>query len=129
MTAPRSEALFERARRVIPGGVNSPVRAFQSVGGTPYFVTRGQGALVFDVDGTTLRVTTVPQVIAAGYTVLGWVVASIDDAVRDLHAAGIAFERYEGMPQDDRGVWQAPNGARVAWFKDPDGNTLSVTQH
>jgi catechol 2,3-dioxygenase-like lactoylglutathione lyase family enzyme len=86
-------------------------------------------ALVFDVNGTTLRVTTVPQVMAAGYTVLGWIVPDIDDAVRDLRAVGIAFERYEGMPQDDRGVWQAPHGARVAWFKDPDGNTLSITQH
>jgi catechol 2,3-dioxygenase-like lactoylglutathione lyase family enzyme len=86
-------------------------------------------ALVFDVNGTTLRVTTVPQVVTAGYTVLGGVVPDIDDAVRDLHAVGVAFQRYEGMPQDDRGVWQAPNGARVAWFKDPDGNTLSITQH
>ncbi|HWB16629.1 MAG TPA: VOC family protein [Vicinamibacterales bacterium] len=86
-------------------------------------------ALVFDVDGTTLRVTTVPQVAAAGYTVLGWVVSNIDDAVRDLRAAGITFERYEGMPQDERGVWRAPSGAHVAWFKDPDGNTLSITQH
>jgi catechol 2,3-dioxygenase-like lactoylglutathione lyase family enzyme len=86
-------------------------------------------ALVFDVNGTTLRVAIVAKVAAAAYTALGWVVPDIDTAARDLHAAGITFERYAGMPQDDRGVWQAPNGARVAWFKDPDGNTLSITQH
>jgi catechol 2,3-dioxygenase-like lactoylglutathione lyase family enzyme len=68
-------------------------------------------------------------VAAAGYAVLGWVVPDIDEAVRGLQAAGVRFQRYDGMPQDDRGVWQAPNGARVAWFKDPDGNTLSITQH
>jgi glutamate-1-semialdehyde 2,1-aminomutase len=48
---PASEALFERARRVIPGGVNSPVRAFTAVGGTPYFVARAEGATVWDADG------------------------------------------------------------------------------
>ena len=56
MTGPRSEALFERAWKVIPGGVNSPVRAFQSVGGSPYFVTRAQGASIWDADGVERRV-------------------------------------------------------------------------
>ncbi|MCL4541509.1 MAG: aspartate aminotransferase family protein, partial [Chloroflexi bacterium] len=47
----RSEALFAEARQLIPGGVNSPVRAFQSVGGIPRFITRGEGAYVWDIDG------------------------------------------------------------------------------
>jgi catechol 2,3-dioxygenase-like lactoylglutathione lyase family enzyme len=85
-------------------------------------------ALVFDAHGTMLRVATVPQVAAAAYTVLGWRVPNIVTASRALRNAGVTFERYEGMRQDKGGVWQSPSGARVAWFKDPDGNTLSITQ-
>jgi hypothetical protein len=48
--------------------------------------------------------------------------------VDGLSARGVTFERYEGMDQDERAIWRAPSGARVAWFKDPDGNVLSVTQ-
>ena len=86
-------------------------------------------ALVFDGGGAMLRVTIVPKVVAASYTVLGWSVADIAATVRGLEAAGIRFQRYEGMKQDDLGVWTSPSGARVAWFQDPDGNVLSVTQH
>jgi catechol 2,3-dioxygenase-like lactoylglutathione lyase family enzyme len=85
-------------------------------------------ALVFDAHGTMLRVTTVPQVAAAAYTVLGWRVANIVTASDDLRNSGVRFERYAGMRQDKRGVWKSPSGALVAWFKDPDGNTLSITQ-
>ena len=85
-------------------------------------------AMVFDACGTMLRVTTVHEVAAAGYTVLGWRVPDIDIAVRDLQAAGVKFDRYPGMPQDERGIWKAPSGAQIAWFKDPDGNTLSITE-
>ena len=87
-----------------------------------------QFALVFDVHGTMLRVTTVRKVVAADYTVLGWQVPDIDAAVRTLRAAGITFERYPGIPQDRRGVWKAPSGAQIAWFKDPDGHTLSISE-
>jgi catechol 2,3-dioxygenase-like lactoylglutathione lyase family enzyme len=66
-------------------------------------------------------------VAAAGYTVLGWQVPDIVDAVKRLRKAGVRFERYDGMGQDKLGVWQSPSGARIAWFKDPDGNTLSIT--
>jgi len=85
-------------------------------------------ALVFDAHGTMLRVTTVPQVAAAVYTVLGWRVPNIVKTSSDLQKAGVTFERYAGMRQDERGVWKSPSGALVAWFKDPDGNTLSITQ-
>jgi catechol 2,3-dioxygenase-like lactoylglutathione lyase family enzyme len=84
-------------------------------------------ALVFDAHGTMLRVTPVDKVAAAGYTVLGWQVPDIVDAVKRLRKAGVRFERYDGMGQDKLGVWQSPSGARIAWFKDPDGNTLSIT--
>jgi catechol 2,3-dioxygenase-like lactoylglutathione lyase family enzyme len=86
-------------------------------------------ALVFDANGTMLRVTVVKKVIAAGYTVLGWRVADIVAAAKALSNAGVQFERYQGMEQDTLGIWSAPGGAKVAWFKDPDGNTLSISQH
>ena len=85
-------------------------------------------ACVFDANGTMLRVTAVPEVARGGYTVLGWRVADIAPAARDLSARGVVFLRYAGMDQDDSGVWTTPGGDRVAWFADPDGNILSLTQ-
>jgi catechol 2,3-dioxygenase-like lactoylglutathione lyase family enzyme len=85
-------------------------------------------ACVVDANGTMLRVTKVPEVARAGYTVLGWRVRDIAASVRDLAARGVTFLRYDGMSQDQDGIWTAPSGARVAWFADPDGNTLSLTQ-
>ena len=86
-------------------------------------------ALVFDVSGTTLRVPVVQHLAPAPYTVLGWEVADVAATGQALRAAGVALERYPGMQQDDLGVWTSPGGGQVAWFKDPDGNTLSVSQH
>jgi predicted enzyme related to lactoylglutathione lyase len=85
-------------------------------------------ACVFDANGTMLRVTAVPEVARGGYTVLGWHVADIAAAVGDLSAKGVVFLRYDGMDQDDSGVWTTSGGDRVAWFADPDGNILSLTQ-
>jgi len=85
-------------------------------------------ALVFDVGGTMLRVTRVPEVVAAKYTVLGWLVPDIEEMARYLQKAQVQLERYSGMEQDELGIWKSPSGARVAWFRDPDGNTLSITQ-
>lgn len=85
-------------------------------------------ALVFDAGGTMLRVTNVPELTPAQFTVLGWEVPDITQAVRGLAAKGVAFSRYPGMVQDNDGVWTSPAGARVAWFSDPDGNILSLTQ-
>jgi predicted enzyme related to lactoylglutathione lyase len=62
------------------------------------------------------------------YTVVGWSVASIADTVHALADAGVAFRRYEGMDQDDLGIWATPGGDHVAWFADSEGNTLSLTQ-
>jgi catechol 2,3-dioxygenase-like lactoylglutathione lyase family enzyme len=85
-------------------------------------------ACAYEANGTMLRVTLVPELRPAGYTVCGWRVDEISEAVRALAARGVGFARYDGMEQDDLGVWTAPGGARVAWFSDPDGNTLSLTQ-
>jgi catechol 2,3-dioxygenase-like lactoylglutathione lyase family enzyme len=91
-------------------------------------VEQNDFACVFDANGTMLRVTAVPAVSRAGYTVLGWRVADIDATVRGLAANGVVFNRYDGMNQDENGIWTTPGGEHVAWFADPDGNTLSITQ-
>ncbi len=85
-------------------------------------------ALVFDCHGVMLRVTTVPEMTPAPYTVLGWHVPDIAEAVREMTQAGVTFERYPGLEQDAQGIWAAPGGTLVAWFKDPDGNTLGIQQ-
>lgn len=85
-------------------------------------------ACVIDANGTMLRITAVPEVCRAGYTVLGWRVTDIAAAVRGLAARGVIFLRYDGMDQDSDGVWTTPGGDKVAWFADPDGNVLSLTQ-
>jgi catechol 2,3-dioxygenase-like lactoylglutathione lyase family enzyme len=86
-------------------------------------------ALVFDAHGTMLRVTVVKKLKPAGYTVLGWQVPNIAAAANGLTKAGVRFERYPGMQQDALGIWTSPGGGKVAWFMDPDGNTLSISQH
>jgi catechol 2,3-dioxygenase-like lactoylglutathione lyase family enzyme len=85
-------------------------------------------ACVFDAHGTMLRITAVSEVVPSGYTVLGWRVTEMSEAVRKLESVGVAFARYDGMEQDAHGVWTTPNGDRIAWFTDPDGNVLSLTE-
>ena len=87
-----------------------------------------QFALVFDAGGTMLRVAFVEQFEPQGFTVVGWIVADIAVTARDLVARGVEFKHFEWMDQDALGVWHSPSGAQVAWFTDPDGNTLSITQ-
>ena len=103
-------------------------RKFYAKGLGLRLVSEDRFALVFDAGGTMLRIATVPALQPAGYTVLGWLVPDIERAVRDLQARQVAFNRYDGMGQDDLGIWTAPSGARIAWFADPDGNTLSLTE-
>jgi catechol 2,3-dioxygenase-like lactoylglutathione lyase family enzyme len=92
------------------------------------FVSDEWPALVFQVGDSMLRIQKVDQVHAAPYTALGWAVSDIRATVLRLSEAGVVFERFEGMSQDSDGIWQAPSGARVAWFRDPDGHVLSLTQ-
>ncbi|HXK06377.1 MAG TPA: VOC family protein [Verrucomicrobiae bacterium] len=86
-------------------------------------------ALVFDANGIMLRLGMAKELPPARGTVLGWQVPDIRAAVLELAQAGVRFERYEKMKQDELGIWTAPTGAKVAWFKDPDGNILSVAEH
>jgi catechol 2,3-dioxygenase-like lactoylglutathione lyase family enzyme len=85
-------------------------------------------ALVIDAGGTMLRLTAAPELLPQPFTVAGWKVANIEDTVSQLVSADVGVLRYENVEQDDQGIWVAPNGDRVAWFSDPDGNVLSLTQ-
>ena len=85
-------------------------------------------ALEFDANGTLLRVTTVRELKPHSFTVLGWKVTDISSVIKDLNKKGIFFERYDFLQQDDLGIWEAPGGTKVAWFKDADGNILSLDE-
>jgi catechol 2,3-dioxygenase-like lactoylglutathione lyase family enzyme len=92
------------------------------VGEDPYGVT-------FDANGVTLRMSVVgSELKPAPFTILGWKVADIRAMIPVMEAGGVKFERYDFFEQDALGVWTAPEGAKIAWFKDPDGNTLSIAQ-
>jgi catechol 2,3-dioxygenase-like lactoylglutathione lyase family enzyme len=87
-------------------------------------------ALVLDAHGITVRVAKVPADFKpAQFTILGWEVPNIEEMVRGLGKGGVHFEVFGFFKQDELGIWTAPNGDKVAWFKDPDGNILSVSQH
>jgi predicted enzyme related to lactoylglutathione lyase len=92
------------------------------------FVSGDQFALVFEVNGTMLRIQKVDKVIPHGYTALGWEVTDIKKEISQLTKRGVKFARYDGMDQDEHGIWKAPSGPKIAWFTDPNGNILSLTQ-
>jgi catechol 2,3-dioxygenase-like lactoylglutathione lyase family enzyme len=85
-------------------------------------------AIVFDAGGTMLRLQKVQAFAPARHTALGWQVDDIRSSIHGLTLRGAHFERFDGLPQDEVGVWSTPDGTSVAWFKDPDGNLLSLTQ-
>ncbi len=91
-------------------------------------VSEDEHALMFDVAGTFLRVVNLPRGFPTGYTQAGWKVPNISAVVDELSQRGVTFERYPGFQLDDQGIWTAGDGSRFAWFKDPDGNILSLTQ-
>ena len=93
------------------------------------FISDDEYALVFDANGTSLRIQKVAEVEPKQYTSLGWHVDDISAAVNALVAKGVRFERYDFMRPDELGIVTFPGGARVAWFKDPDGNLLSIDQY
>jgi catechol 2,3-dioxygenase-like lactoylglutathione lyase family enzyme len=86
-------------------------------------------AIVFDANGIMLRLVIGKERPPVPGTVLGWQVPDAVAAVKELMRVGVQFERYGFMQQDELGIWTTPTGAKVAWFKDPDGNILSVSQH
>ena len=93
------------------------------------FVSDDNFALVMDANGTMLRIVHVADFTPFPFTILGWQVEDIHASVAELTAKGLHFTRYEFLNQSPDRVWTAPGGAKVAWFLDPDGNTLSLSQH
>ncbi len=96
--------------------------------GLPLLADERPLALVYDAHGTMLRIVIVTKHSPSPYTVVGWSVKDIDATVEELQGKGVTFERYQWLEQDRLGIWSSPAGACVAWFKDPDGNLLSLTQ-
>lgn len=97
------------------------ILGLDEVESTPY-------ALVFHANGTTIRIQIVETLTPPLYTSLGWEVSDISTTVQFLMAKNVSFEFFDSLPQDKFGIWTTPAGAKVAWFKDTDGNTLSLTQ-
>ena len=93
------------------------------------FVKDDGFALVLDANGIMIRVAKMKDFKPAQFTILGWQVSDIENVVRCLQKKGVHFEIFGFFKQDELGIWTAPTGDKVAWFKDPDGNVLSVSQH
>ncbi len=92
------------------------------------FVSQDAFALVLDANGNMLRIAKTGEFQPAAFTILGFDVADIRAEVTLLGGRGVVFERYPGIQQDEMGIWRSPGGAQVAWFKDADGNVLSLTE-
>jgi catechol 2,3-dioxygenase-like lactoylglutathione lyase family enzyme len=93
------------------------------------FVSLDQFALVIQAGPSKIRIVKMPNFTPLQSTVLGWEVQDIEGVVSWLAKRGVEFEKYPFVQDKERGIWTAPGGDRVAWFKDPDGNVLSVAQH
>ncbi len=93
------------------------------------FVSDDQFALVVKAGETMIRIAKAPNFTPAAYTVMGWEVQDIEKIVNWLTARGVVFEKYPFIQDQELGIWSTPDGSKVAWFKDPDGNVLSVSEH
>jgi catechol 2,3-dioxygenase-like lactoylglutathione lyase family enzyme len=93
------------------------------------FVSDDQFALVLESNGTKIRVAKLSEHTPAPFTVLGWEVSDIENSISELQARGVSFERFGFMEPAGPPIWTAPTGDKVAWFKDPDGNILSLSRH
>ena len=93
------------------------------------FISDDSFAIVMDANGTMVRVVRVEDFTPFPFTILGWQVNDIHKIVAEMTGKGVQFTRYPYLEQNLDGVWTAPGGAKVAWFTDPDGNTLSISQH
>lgn len=85
-------------------------------------------AIVFKVPGGTLRLAKTPDFTPQPFSLVGWVVPDIEADMKGLAQKGVSFEHFSGLPQDEAGIWTVPDGTRICWFRDPDGNLLSLTQ-
>jgi catechol 2,3-dioxygenase-like lactoylglutathione lyase family enzyme len=113
----------------IPTKDSSQARAFYEGKLGFQFSNEDQFALVMSAGETMIRLAKVTDFTPPPFTVLGWEVPNIEEVVSWLQKRGVAFEKYPWVADKERGIWAAPTGDKVAWFKDPDGNVLSVSQH
>ena len=116
----------------IPTANADAARAFYEGTLGLHFHSDDRFAMVFRLGpahGTMLRVVRTGAFTPAPYTIFGWESDNLESCIDELSAQGVTFERYGFFEQDDRAIWHAPGGAKVTWFKDPDGNTLSISFH
>lgn len=92
-------------------------------------ISEDQYGMEFNTNGALLRITTVNKLTPHPFTALGWDVDDIFTMINSLVEAGVEFEKYDFLEQDNFGIWMAPGSVKVAWFKDPDGNLLSLTEY
>ncbi len=92
------------------------------------FLSEDNYALEFESNGISLRITIVQQLTPQPFTILGWNVDNISVTIKSLNQNGVICEKFDFLEQDELGIWIAPGGSKVAWFKDPDGNILSLTE-
>jgi catechol 2,3-dioxygenase-like lactoylglutathione lyase family enzyme len=93
------------------------------------FVSLDQFALVMQAGKSMIRIVKVADFTPLRSTVLGWKVDDIEGMVDWLTKSGVVFDKYPFVQDKERGIWTAPGGSKIAWFKDPDGNVLSVSEH
>jgi catechol 2,3-dioxygenase-like lactoylglutathione lyase family enzyme len=114
---------------IVPTKDSTKARAFYEGVLGLRFVKDDGFALVLDANGIMVRISKAGDFTPAQFTILGWQVTEIENMVQALQAKGVHFEIFGFFKQDELGIWTAPNGDKVAWFKDPDGNVLSLSQH
>ncbi len=118
----------KKLKAFVPTVMPDKAKAFyRDILGLP-LVSEDGYALEFNANGVSLRVAIVPELTPHGFTVLGWNVPDIYSVIKSLNGKGIFCERFGFLEQDDLGIWTAPGGSKIAWFKDPDGNILSLTE-
>jgi catechol 2,3-dioxygenase-like lactoylglutathione lyase family enzyme len=93
------------------------------------FVSHDPFALVMRAGQNMIRIVKMRDFAPLQSTVLGWEVGDVEAAVEWLVRRGVVLEKYPWVQDKERGIWTTPGGDKVAWFKDPDGNVLSVSQH
>ena len=113
----------------VPARDSKQARAFYEGKLGFQFVSDDEFALVVKAGDTMIRVAKAPKFTPAPYTVMGWEVKDIEKMAAWLASRGVAFEKYPFVQDKERGIWTTPDGSKVAWFKDPDGNILSISQH
>jgi catechol 2,3-dioxygenase-like lactoylglutathione lyase family enzyme len=118
----------EKIMAFVPAKDPKSARAFYEGVLGLHFVSEDQFAVVLNANGILVRVAKVAEFKPQQFTILGWEVSNIEQIVSELRERGVNFDKYGFKGQDERGIWTSPSGAKVAWFKDPDGNVLSVSQ-